>query len=515
MNMHTQLTAGRRIVVTSLTLGALLLSAGCANKGVVHNSKLDREAAEIVITLDGDMRDWPGVTAATADEHHLYTRFKVEGEIYTLQSDPNPTAILIDADANASTGYKVEPTGELSSLGVDLVVEFSPTRSDGQAGRGVVLFAISNDGTRTPLSVYDWDFSFAPTYASEWYEARISRTPNGSVPASIPQEGLLTKGEVAGAFVRYNSQGQIVAASDLFRTTAGPRCMDVARKSNLEVPPKEPGVLRVVSYNVLFSSPTKKPEPFTRIFKALDPDVILVQEWEAASNRELAEWFNTNLMREGGWDVVAAAGKVSEGKGVAIITKHPAKTVENDLHISANAAPELANDRIRFALGSIEMPKATLLAASTHLKSRGSAGSPEDMKRIAEAAAINTALREVASAQKPAFMFIGGDMNLVGSYAPLETLAAGADLDGSDLAIATPRTLGDRTSVTWSENGNEFSPGRLDYILYSDSKAGIIRSFILDTARLSEQSLMASGLEAGDSAAASDHMPVVVDFMLK
>lgn len=487
--------------------------AGCANKTVTNNNSHDREATEIVVTLDGDMRDWPGTTAAVADEHHLYTRFKVEGEIYTLQSDPNPTAILIDADANATTGYRVESTGELSTLGVDLVVEFSPKRSDGQPGRGAVLFALSTDGTRTPLSVYDWDFSFAPTYASEWYEARISRTPNGNTP--IPQEGLLTKGEVTGAFVRYNAQGQIIAASDLFRTTAGTRCMDIARKSNLEVPPKDPGVLRVVSYNVLYSSPTKKPEPFTRIFKALDADIILVQEWEATSNRELAEWFNVNLMRDGGWDVVAAAGKVSEGKGVAIITKHPAKTVENDLHISANAAPELANDRVRFALASIETPKATILAASTHLKSRGSAGSPEDIKRVAEAAAINTLLREVASAQKPAFMFIGGDMNLVGSFAPLETMIAGADLDGSDLAIATPRTLGDRTSVTWSENGNEFSPGRLDYILYSDSKAGIIRSFVLDTARLSAESLAASGLEAGDSAAASDHMPVVVDFMLK
>ncbi len=511
MNKHTPTFAVCRIGSPLLLFG-LLLAAGCANPRSTSNSQVNREPAEIVITLDGDMRDWPGTTAATADEHHLYTRFMVEGETYTLQSDPAPTAILIDADANPSTGHQVEPTGQLSTLGVDLIVEFSPTRSDGQSGRGVVLFAMSNDGTRTPLSVYDWDFSFSPTYASQWYEARISRTPNGSTP--IPQQGLLTQGEVAGAFVRYNTQGQIIASSDLFRTTAGPRCMDVARKSNLEVPPKEPGVLRVVSYNVLFSSPTKKPEPFTRIFKALDPDVILVQEWEASSNRELAEWFNVNLMRDGGWDVVAAAGKVSEGKGVAIITKHPAKTVDNDLRISANAAAEVANDRVRFALASVETPKATLLAASTHLKSRGSAGSPEDMKRVAEAAAINTALREAASAQKPAFMFIGGDMNLVGSYTPLETLAAGADLDGSDLAVATPRTLGDRTSVTWSENGNEFSPGRLDYILYSDSKAGVIRSFVLDTARLSAESLAASGLEAGDSAA-SDHMPVVVDFMLK
>lgn len=508
-DQRTQTMISRCLLLTSVSL-ALSLSACVQNRVDRGENRLDRQAVDTVITLDGDMRDWPGASAAVADEHHLYMRFSVQDERYTLQSDSAPTAIMIDADANRSTGYQVESDSGLAALGVDLVVEFSPIRSEGSSGRGVVLYALGNDGTRTPLSVYDWDFSCAPTYASQWYEVRISRTPSGDTP--VPQAGLLTSGTISGAFVRYDGRGRIVASSEVFSTAAGPCCMDGARRSDLEVPKKEPNVLRVMSYNVLRSSPLSKPEPFKRIFEAVKPDVILVQEWEAGSAREFAGWFNEHLMREGGWDVVADAGKVAEGGGVAIVTKYPAKTVTNDLQTSSSDG---SSHRVRFALGYVETPMGNLLAGSVHLKSRGSAGSPEDTRRVAEAAAINTAVREATSGQKPAFVFVGGDMNLVGSFAPLETMIAAGDLDGSDLTIATPRTLGDRTSVTWSEKGNEFSPGRLDYIVYSDSRASVVRSFVLDTSRLSAETLAACGLEAGDCADASDHLPVVVDFILK
>jgi hypothetical protein len=100
MNKHTPTFAVCRIGSPLLLFG-LLFAAGCANPRSTSSSQVNREPAEIVITLDGDMRDWPGTTAATADEHHLYTRFMVEGETYTLQSDPAPTAIKLSQPANS------------------------------------------------------------------------------------------------------------------------------------------------------------------------------------------------------------------------------------------------------------------------------------------------------------------------------------------------------------------------------------------------------------------------------
>jgi endonuclease/exonuclease/phosphatase family metal-dependent hydrolase len=282
----------------------------------------------------------------------------------------------------------------------------------------------------------------------------------------------------------------------------------------MDVPAKEPGSIRVVSYNVLRNKPNQDPATFARIFAALDPDVILVQEWEVQSARELAEWFNLNLMRDGGWDAVTTKGTVATGAGVGIISKFPVTTENVSLVLGPTPQdPNFENDRVRYALGKIETPMGTILASSVHLKAAGSASSWEDRKRVAEAQAINADMKAAAARINPTMMFVGGDINLVGSRRPLDSLVAGLDLDGSDFAWAAPRTLGDRTYVTWSEYGNTFSPGRLDWIGYSDSKARVARSFVLDTSRLGGESLAKVGLAADDTAKASDHLPVVVDLM--
>ena len=57
-----------------------------------------------------------------------------------------------------------------------------------------------------------------------------------------------------------------------------------------------------------------------------------------------------------------------------------------------------------------------------------------------------------------------------------------------------------------------FPPGRLDYIVYSDSTAEMRQSFVLDTAILSDAALDAAGLRRSDSLA-SDHLPVVLDIV--
>jgi len=70
--------------------------------------------------------------------------------------------------------------------------------------------------------------------------------------------------------------------------------------------------------------------------------------------------------------------------------------------------------------------------------------------------------------------------------------------------------LGDNAMYTWFDAGNAFTPGRLDYLLYSDAVAEAVNSFVLDTGVMSEAALARVGLDADDTSN-SDHLPVVLD----
>ena len=72
--------------------------------------------------------------------------------------------------------------------------------------------------------------------------------------------------------------------------------------------------------------------------------------------------------------------------------------------------------------------------------------------------------------------------------------------------------LGDDVIYTWTEEGSRFPAGRLDYMLTSPSTLRVVGEWILDTARLDDESLSAMGLMRRDSAA-TDHRPLIVDLM--
>jgi hypothetical protein len=103
-------------------------------------------------------------------------------------------------------------------------------------------------------------------------------------------------------------------------------------------------------------------------------------------------------------------------------------------------------------------------------------------------------------------------MNLVGSRPPLDILRAGLDADASELDVVQAWPLGDDAMYTWSDDSTPFTPGRLDYVVYSDSNSKHTNAFVFNTHRLSDESLARMGM-ARDDSSCSDHMPVVVDFL--
>lgn len=120
-----------------------------------------------------------------------------------------------------------------------------------------------------------------------------------------------------------------------------------------------------------------------------------------------------------------------------------------------------------------------------------------------------------------------GDMNLVGLRFQQQTLITGdildestfgadfnPDWDDSKFEDAKPPTTGLSTDFTWKTDGT-FSPGRLDYILYSGSQLRLNNSFTLFTPALPFNTLAKYGLSANDVTVASDHLPLVADFIIQ
>jgi endonuclease/exonuclease/phosphatase family metal-dependent hydrolase len=91
------------------------------------------------------------------------------------------------------------------------------------------------------------------------------------------------------------------------------------------------------------------------------------------------------------------------------------------------------------------------------------------------------------------------------------------DWDNTDLADALPRHNGTGAETyTWRDDTQEFNPGELDRILYTDSVLRVEGAFVLDTTVMTEGELKSAGLEAGDVAldlttGRYDHLPLVVD----
>ncbi len=482
----------------------MLVLGACGQSG----QRVSASAADLpqgVITLDGDISDWPADAAMVADERYLYLRFAVENAQYTLQAAPVTTSVQLDLDASTATGRTSNLQG-FSTLGVDLEIEFSP-REGAVSRNGVVAHAVDSEGRRTPVPLDDLDLVCTPTYASNWYEMRVSRTPrNGEM---LPQGGLRSQGPVSGIIALYGGDGRITGYSDPFIAEA-PTAAGDGGGAVVDLPVKPADAVRVMAFNVEKSNPVSQAERFQRIFQALQPDVVLISEWEEGDAAAVQAWFTALVDGQTQWNVRKAAGDNSNGGGVAIVSRYTMVPFRTDALSVPGKDEKSARKPVRFVAGRVITPQGEFIVGSTHLKCCGTKDSSEDRQRMAEARAINEFMASAAASFPRAVRVVGGDLNLVGSRPPLDLLRARVDADGSDLSVAGPLVLGDRTMTTWRDPRSSFGPGRLDFVVFSDANADAVNAFVLDTARLSDESLARVGLDRADSGA-SDHLPVVVD----
>lgn len=452
------------------------------------------------IVLDGDVGEWPEGIAAVADAQWLYLRFKIDGPLRTLQGMDTPMSVWIDVDGDPRTGRSITEPAIEGGLGADLEIIFSPREPDApRVGQGVMFRVHRPDGTARVVPHERLGFSFTPTHAAEWYEARLSRH-------AFSELGLKPSDRISGVVVLHDGRGQVSAWADPFAVVAP--AMEPRRLADARVPSKPAGAVRVLSWNVEHTSPAKNPDPFARVIRVLDPDVMLFQEWIEGDADAIRAWLIAHVDDGTQWHVLKG-----RAWGIAVASKHPLST----LTPMDPPSPTGGNNPLRFLGALAQTPSGPLAVGSTHLKCCGTYGSREDQTRMAEAQAIASLLVQ-ALGQTPGSqawgVVIGGDMNLVGSRPPLDTMGKGVDLDGSDLSIAHAMILGDNAMYTWFDPGSAFTPGRLDFLLHSNAMTDAANAFVLDTSKLSEAALARLGLDATDTAA-SDHLPVVLDLRPK
>ena len=528
----------RHLVLAAAAISASLLTGCAATQS--HSRALD-------FGVDGDMSEWRGGgnTIATADA--VYFRFS-PGEVATIQANDETTRLIFDLDDDAQTGKPLPGPPEIGTLGVDLEILLSPpvsslsasdadrvrqraARSGGPAPKltmGVNVLRHDGPNTFTRLGHADVGFVAGPTYASEWYEARLDRHAPALAGTGLAGGQLADGGRARGLVLVTDGDGRVVRYSDPLEFVL-PELGPERRPTNVGIPAQRAGTIRVLSMNVLRGKPATEPAAFARLIAAVQPDVLLLQEADDFDSDRLEAWLSGYVGSlpakhewadgvqslaggVGAWDAVAIADA-----GVAIATPHLITGTYDDPIVIADPSPgaEPGSTRtVRAVAAMVSTPLGDVLALSTHLKCCGSDGSREDMIRMAETSAINERFGAIADAavagegRRIAARLIGGDLNLVGSRGPMENLAAGLSGSGGDLTPAETPILGYDAAYTWRNDRSSFGPGRLDWFLVGDAR--VVGSFAVDTRLIDPATLAALGLEPDDSAI-SDHLPVVVD----
>ncbi|MEM6393518.1 MAG: endonuclease/exonuclease/phosphatase family protein [Planctomycetota bacterium] len=294
-----------------------------------------------------------------------------------------------------------------------------------------------------------------------------------------------------------------------------------------------PNDVRVVTYNMFQTSffgatdtQLTVSRRLIRLHDALDADVWAFQEvFDPRITAEAAELifnFIDPLPDGQSWQATRGRNQITVSK----------------FDILQNEIPVPGTQR-GIATSLIDLPDAAGFTNDLYLlNNHYPAGGGNDPARQVESDAIVAHLED---ARTPGGLFtlpvntalvVLGDLNIVESNDPLDNLINGNIVDTNTFGDGTPPDW-DGTPLTdvmpfhndelledytWRDDTSQFDPGRLDYVLYSDSVLDVANAFILNTVDLTPEELLATGLQPDDILRGAlgegdfDHLPIVVDF---
>ena len=441
-----------------------------------------QEVPITIIDSEGDYNydDWAELKI-TNDDDFIFFKISLHSE-NTLLQNWNNFFLYIDADRDSLTGHPYR------GLGVELAWHFG-NRTGQYFEQDGVIDLWQNDITLRQ----------APTVTSTEFEIAIAR---GSFVLSDPDS-------IAVIFSSFYDTGDYMpdgwggVVYQLDTTVVGPA----------EPIPLEKTGTRLVTYNTLYTGilePDRQPK-FQRIIQALDPDIIALQEhseWNEIGDI-ISSWFPEDTWYQG-----------YTFRDLVVLSKYPI----------INQANLISSERTMCALLQTDDPvNPNLLILNSHFSC-----CDNDDDRQEQVDELVQVLREWRLNDNGPFelpegtpMFHVGDFNFVGYREQIETVSVGdiqdeatygidhpLDWDGTAITDLFSRHTHKRMAYTWRSDGSSFNPGKLDYVLYTDSNLSILNHFVLNTLAMPDSVLNEWELEADDTNEASDHLPRIVDFMV-
>ncbi|MGK0241136.1 MAG: endonuclease/exonuclease/phosphatase family metal-dependent hydrolase [Candidatus Pelagisphaera sp.] len=440
------------------------------------------------VRLDGRFEDWDDRKPVSAPSHstlirsvrvtngkdNIFLAVQLSREI-TIQKN-NPLTLFADTDRDSLTGLRV------GSLGADVQYKFGSL----EAIRYV-------DGISTSVPHPEIGISWAPSFSSDRYEI------------SLPLElfGQPVPDNVITLAVAELQDIQATATVVSHRTNRPDATLREISLEKLSTPH-----VRILSMNVLNDGLFKKPDTYERIFRALDPDIILLSEVFSHSSDQvvalLDERFPAQNPRQR-WYGFGRPGKVTLSK-----------------------FPFLATDIILEDLYTlIDVPgfDKGLFVVHTHLQ----CCDYDDMRQDK----IDGILGNLRSSREDTYsilykyqdmpLILSGDLNLVGESRQYTSLIEGVSADLSTALTTTAPASSKRLieaisyhtntpyTFTWKDDKLKWPPGKLDFTFVTVPDLILGKSFVLYTPDMDPETLRRYGLRESDSLDASDHLPHIID----
>ena len=436
--------------------------------------------------IEGDL-DF-GTLKATNDDDYLYLYIETNSEI-NMQND-NDLTVYIDTDNDGSSGINI------GGIGAELVWNF---------GDRYGLFSSASES----YTIYQNAIGIvtAPTVSSDRFEIAIDRyaEPLDEIP--------LFSDTTISIFFRDRGPGQDLLPDNYQKALYTFSESTPAPLTPTTIREPDQGSCRIMTYNVLHDGifDEERAPAFGRVLNAIQPDIIGFQEIYNHDHEDTKTFVESvlPLQDEEQW----YSEKVNPD--IIAVSKFP---ITESYYVEGNGA---------FILDLRTKFNCYMLFIVAHPPCcQNEEGRQYEIDAIM--AFIREAKQPGAGLNLPENtpVLIVGDMNLVGYAQQLETLLTGEivnhnefgesftpDWDGTDYTDLLPRHTNMSLFFTWYAEYSSYSPGRLDFIIYSDSVIEPVRSFVLFTPGMQHDSLDASGLISDDAIVASDHLPVVGDFV--
>ena len=460
------------------------------------------------IILDENTDDWQNITtvyedpqnsgdqvnidfiklSVTNDSNNLFMLIELSDEI--ILQEFNDIVLYIDSDNSTASGKLYQ------GIGADIEFEFG-------ARQGKFYYQTST----FPISQFDIGLKSSPTVSSTKFEIALDRSARYNSVELFPAETIKI------------IFGQSVEDADQLPDEPGgveyTFTNDAVYDQNYRLGKNKQVDMRIMSYNVhtddIFLQSLSG--NFERIISAASPDIIGFQEIYNHTSAETAaliesiipsgnggQWYHAKALP----DIVVVSRYMIksvfqvDGNGAFLLDLRP--DFDSDL-LLLNAHPPCCQN-VEARTNELD----NLMSFVRNAKDDGGELTIEEYTPIV----------------------ILGDMNLVSSSQTQQILTTGnivdnntygpdfiPDWDNTAFDDAKPLTTGVPMTFTWYSESESYSPGRLDYIVYSGSVLNLENSFALFTLGMESDSLSDHGLQSRDVVDASDHLPVVADFRIK